>query len=428
MENEFKQLVGVLNISPLSGDILHKITLFLNLQTDELLSSCVLQSLESLLTLQQWAWQLFSQDSHQWINEHSYQELFNALAFFNKKLIFNNDDIDIDTKASLLFSVTVDQINNIFTHIDRSIDDNDPFINIMSLWFINHSYFLFDKLEYNTLPIIDHIGQCIVHKYVMNKQYKSYLTQLRQPHLTQSLFTFKMLFYIETCSFYSYTYLISRVQKFPYTADEMMDYLDEDYLEIIHIHRYSVASWNKELIVCIGHLIGFIAGCCWWDGQTRTHMKKLFPTEQITCDHVLDLIGIINHKPFYKETKPGRSNEETILLHSSFMLLSGIVQTQNISWLFRSNTTVRDTIIYLAENAANDEICSGGYVILGETLTDDQLKYLKIADNFCNYCFDLLEENWNRSWKKCKKVPIQYVLRGMSTKNVISKFHTKIFL
>jgi hypothetical protein len=95
------------------------------------------------------------------------------------------------------------------------------------------------------------------------------------------------------------------------------------------------------------------------------------------------------------------------------MLLSNIAQTQNINCLFRSNTTVRDAIIYLAENALNDEISSSGYAILGETLTDDQLKYLKIVDNFSNYCFDLLEENWNRSWKKCKKIPIQYVLRGM---------------
>ncbi len=167
MENKFEQLVAALNISPLSIEILYQITLFLKLPTEELLSLCASQSLESLLALQQWAWQLLSQDSQKWINEHSYRELFYTLTFFNKKLIFNNDAIDFDTRASLLFSVTVDQIDNIFTQIEQSAGDNDPFINIMSLWFNNHCCFLFDQLGYDTLPIIDHIGQYIVHKYII---------------------------------------------------------------------------------------------------------------------------------------------------------------------------------------------------------------------------------------------------------------------
>ena len=87
METNFEQLVTVLDISPLSTDVLHQITLFLKQQTDESLSSFISQSFQSLLILEKWAWQLLSQDSHQWINEPYYQELFHTLASFNKRLI-----------------------------------------------------------------------------------------------------------------------------------------------------------------------------------------------------------------------------------------------------------------------------------------------------------------------------------------------------
>jgi hypothetical protein len=275
MENKFEQLAAALNISPLSTDVLQQITIILKQQTDELLASFVYQSLESLLILEKWAWQLFSQDSHEWIHQTYYQELFHSFALFNEKLVFNNDDIDVDIKASFLFAVTIDQINNIFTQIDRSTDD-DPFINVINLWFTNHSYFLYNRPECDAMYIIDHMGQHIVHKYLMNNQYKLYLTQLRQPLLTQSIFTPKMLFYIKTCSFYSYSYLILKVYNFPHTADEMIDYLCEDYLQIIHVHSYTVASWNKELVGCIGHLVALTCTCCWWDGQLGTQIKKTF--------------------------------------------------------------------------------------------------------------------------------------------------------
>jgi hypothetical protein len=414
MENKFEQLVAVLNTSSISTDIIHQIILIFEQQTDESLSSFVSQSFQSLLTLQQWVWRLFSQGSHHWINEPYYQELFHTLALFNKKIIFTNDHIDVDTKASLLFSVIINQTNSIFEQIEQTNDDNDPFITIISLWLDNHSYFLHDNPEYNISSVIDHVGQYILQKYVMNNQYKLYLTLLRQPHLTQSIFTAKLLFYIKTCSFYTCLYLISKINNFPYSADEMVDYLREDYLQIIHVHSYTVASWNKELLGCIAQLVSLISRCCWWDGKKRTQMKKLFSTEKITCDHVHDLIRIIGHKPFYKETKPERSNDETILLDSTVMLLLFIVQTQNISWLFRSNTTVRDTIVSMAEAALNDEICLCGYGLLGEALTDDEVKDLKIADNISGYFFGVLEEAWNHSLKTYKQIPVHYFLKGKS--------------
>ena len=414
MTNIFDQLVAVLNTSSLSTAILHQITGLFKQQTDESLPKFVLQSCQSLLALNQWAWQLFSQDSNQWINQPYYLELLHTIALINKKVIFNNNKIDISIKLTLLFCVSVDQINKIFQQIEQCNDDYNPLITIVSLWLDNQSHFLYDNPEYGTSFVIDHIGQYIVHKYLMSKQYKLYLTQLRQPDLMQSVFTPKMLFYIQTCSFYTYSYLLSNVNNFPYTADEMIDYLSEDYLEIVHVHSYTVASWNKELLSCVAQLVGLVTGCCWWDGQKRTQMKKLFPTEQITCDQVQDLIRIIAHQPFCKQTKSQRLNDETILMDSSLMVLIITTHTQNINWLFRSNVAIRDTVVSVAQAALNDKVCLRAYGILGEALTDNELKYLKIADNISDYFFTVLGEAWNHSSKIYKQVPLVYLLRGMS--------------
>jgi hypothetical protein len=102
------------------------------------------------------------------------------------------------------------------------------------------------------------------------------------------------------------------------------------------------------------------------------------------------------------------------LIDATLICLIITVQTQNINWLFRSNAAIRDTLVSLAEAGLNDEICTCGYTILGETLTDDQLKYLKIADNISDYFLALLEEAWKNSSKAYKQIPIAYFLRGRS--------------
>jgi hypothetical protein len=269
-----------------------------------------------------------------------------------------------------------------------------------------------DNPQYGTSPIIDHIVQYIVRHYIMSKQYKLYLSQLRQPSTMPLIFTAKMLFYIKTCSFYLYASLGVKVQDFSYSAEDMLHYISNDYLQIIHSHSYTVASWSKELLGCIAQVVGLVCGYCWWDGEKKSHMKVLFPTEQIICNHVEDLMRIIGHKPFYKQTKSVRSNDETTLMDSVFTLLILIVKTQNINWLFRSNITIRDTIVSAAEAALNNNVCLCAYGVLGEVLPDEDLKDLKIADNIAIFSFHVLEQAWHHSSKKYKQVPLPYFLRG----------------
>lgn len=412
MKDNFEQLVIVLNTTSVSSDVLHQIIQILQQQTDELLSSFVSKAFQSLLLLEQWCWELLSQDSHQWINELYYREFLKIIASFNKNLIFNLDGIEVDMKASLLFPITVEQINNIFQQIDRSNDDNDPFITIISLWFDNHSYFVHEYPHCNKLCITDHINQYIGRHYVMNKQFHFYLIQLRYSYVPKSVFTEKMLFYIKTCLCSLFSYFGARALYFPYTADEMLRYLSDDYLQIVHIHYRRVAVWDRNLLACIGHLMAVIAKCYWFDEKNGTQMKILFPTEKVTCKHVEELIHILAHKPFHEELKAVRSNDETILIDSILMVLMNIVQIENINWFFRSNSAIQDTLLVVAEKSLYDEICLRAYTILGKVLTDEQLKELNIADTMANFLFKMLEQAWQDSSKEYKQIPIEYLLKG----------------
>ncbi|UJR22664.1 hypothetical protein I4U23_025703 [Adineta vaga] len=412
MNNTFNELVSSLEACHISIDTIQQLNLIFKQQTDESLSSFINQSYESLLIVERWMWKLLSENDRQRLEEYSYVELFHNVAIFNKKLIFNNDDIDATHKTTLLFCVTVDQIKSICRQIDETNDQNDLFITFVSLWLDNYSYFLYENPQHNVPSVVDHIDQYIIHNCIMNETHKFYLTQLRQLHLSESMFTSKLLFYLKTCTFYTYTYKIRKLSSFPYTADQMISFLYDDYLEIIRFHSHTVKSWNKNLLGCIAQLTGLLSECFWWDGKQRTHLKIIFPTEQITCNHIEDLIRIIAHKQFYGQTKSIRSNDETTLIDSILMILLTIVQSQNVNWFFRSNTTVRDTIVSVAELALNDEVCLCGYCILGETLSEDQLKDLKIADNINDYFFQIMEEAWKCVSKVFRQIPLEYMLKG----------------
>ncbi|CAF4196717.1 unnamed protein product, partial [Rotaria sordida] len=171
-------------------------------QNSKLLSSFISQFYQSILILKHWAWQLISQNSDQWIKNSNYVELFRILALFNKNLVFNYEDIEINMKGSLLFPETIKCINTIFERFEKIHNENNSFISIISQWYDNLSSFSNVHPEFEISTIIIHINHYIARNYVMTDQYKFYLNQLRQSSLSQSIFTGKQLFYIKTCSFF----------------------------------------------------------------------------------------------------------------------------------------------------------------------------------------------------------------------------------
>lgn len=412
MESSFDQLVASLYESPLSTDVLDQIVRLLQQQTDQSLSSFVSRSLPSLLTLERWAWELFSHEYRGWIDEPSYQQLLRTLVIFNEKLIFNcgEIEIEIETKGSLLFSVTIEQINSIFMHIERSNNDDDPFIAFISLWLDNHSYFLFNNSQFSS-PIIKHIGGYISNKYIMSKEYKMYLTQLRQPNLPDSVFTTKLLFYIKTCSYFYNSFLIQETLNLC-ELDEIIRYLREDYLEIIHVHSYTVASWSKELLGCIARLLSFTLGCCWSDQAKNTQMEIMFPTETAAKDHFEEMMRIISDESFYKEIKTKQSNDENILACSILTHFMLIMQMIDMDSLSHFNTTLKNTIVTIIDTTINDEVALCGYGVLCEVMGDEELKAIRINDNISNNFLHILEVAWSQTTKKYKRIPLMLLLKG----------------
>lgn len=412
MDINFDELVASLSKPPLPTDVIYQLTSIIKQQCTESLASFISESFQSLLILERWAWELFSGDSLQWVNQSYYIELFHILASFNKLLIFTYDKIEDDIKAALIIPETTDQLNNIFKHIEQSIDDNNPYITIINLWFDNHSYFLHDHFQYSSLCVVDHIAEYFAKNYMMNQKFKFYLSQLRQPQIIESIFTPKMLFYIKTCLFYLCTYLDIKLFTFYYTADEMIHYLGEDCLQIIHIHGHTVASWNKDLLGCMAQIIAFICRCCWWGGQMETQMKILFPTEQITCERVENLMQILTYASHYEQIETQRSNDQTLLLEASLFFVMDIIKTQRINWLFRSNTSYQKIILNVAETATNKMVCLSAYAIMSIVLSDEQMKELKITDSAGNFCFTILEQAWYQPSKMYKQIPIYHMLDG----------------
>ena len=51
-----------------------------------------------------------------------------------------------------------------------------------------------------------------------------------------------------------------------------------------------------------------------------------------------------------------------------------------------------DILITIAETSVYDKICLYAYGILGEILTDEQLKDLKIVDSIGRYFFNMLKQ------------------------------------
>jgi hypothetical protein len=220
------------------------------------------------------------------------------------------------------------------------------------------------------------------------------------------------------------SYLTGKAQNFPFTAQEIMDYIGHNFIQIIDIHSHNIDLWNEQLLTCITHLIGLISACCWWGGEMLTRINLLFPFEQTIYSYINALIRIISYKPFYTYITAQWSNDETILMDFCLFSLKNVVQAQNLIWFFRSKVSLPDTLLTIAELSVHDKICLRAYIILGEILCNDRLKDLKITDNLSLFFYDMLEHAWQHPSKKYKQIPIFHLLRG----EFIIELNSKRFL
>ena len=123
--------------------------------------------------------------------------------------------------------------------------------------------FIHKNPQFDISPGICHINQHFGHYYLMIDRLESYLTELQQSKVSPSIFTTKRLFYMKTCSFSLSSYLIQKVQNFPFTAEEMLCHVGNKYINIINLHCYTMGSWSTELTSCVSCLTSFVFGCFW---------------------------------------------------------------------------------------------------------------------------------------------------------------------
>lgn len=411
MQNNFEQLVTVLQSSLPSPDILHEIKCVFEQQNSGLCSEFVSKCHQPLIIIKDWVWQLFSQSPHAWTQNPSYLELCNTLALFHKRLIFNYEQIEGNVKSSLLIPTSMDKVNMILEKLEQINCENDPYISIVSIWFDNLSHFLYDYPEFESSTFYKCTTRYIALNFVMTGQYKTYLNQLRELNISPSIFTAQQSFYVNTCSSFLSSYFLSKAHDFLYTPEELVRHFGFDHAKIILLHTFSIKSWNLPLLASVAHLINFFSACCWWGGEKGLQARIVFPTELETCEYIDALIRIIDFKPLYAHLAPQRSNDETVLLDAALFSLMNISQNQHFLWFLRSKKSLPDILLTITKISSYDKICLYVYGILADILSDQRLKELQISDSASKVFFYMLEHAWQHPSKKFKQIPIVFLLK-----------------
>lgn len=409
MGDNLEQLIESLAISPLSNTTLSKIACILDEQNCQTMPSFVSNTLQSLITLEHWSWQVLSQDFRGWVDEQSYNQLFHALYSWNIKLISISDTIQSNTKVTLLIPPNTEWIDGVLDQINT---DHDMFLTVASLWFQYLAYFILEQPEVAFLPIIQHMNSRLGRDFVMTDQYKSYLQKLLEPNISQLVFTKKKMFYLKTCSFSLDVYLSSKSQNFPFTSENLLEFLTDVYRQIILMNSSTVDSWNPELLCCIAHLTGLITSLCWWGGLKAEHIEMIIPSKDATHAHILAFIRIVNHQPFQRYVSIPWYHDENILINAILVILMGVIETQNVGYFISSETNLPTTLLTIAQNSPSGRLLLYAYGLLAAMLSNEQLKELRIADNICEFFFEVLEQAWQHPTKRWKKIPIPYLLKG----------------
>ncbi|CAM2728847.1 unnamed protein product, partial [Rotaria socialis] len=154
-EDNLEQLVpDLLNASWSSNSII-RITDIFEKQNSQTISAFISVSLKSILAIEQWTWQMLSKDSNSWINIDSCAQVFHILHSFNMKLISHNDEIQADTKISLLIPSNITWIDGLLEQIESS---SDTFLTLAGLWIETLSHLAHQLPDIVFTPTMQHLN------------------------------------------------------------------------------------------------------------------------------------------------------------------------------------------------------------------------------------------------------------------------------
>ena len=407
MEDQFKQLIVDLVQAACSTTTIGEIIVLLQKQENDAMTSLVRQAHPSVLILEQWAWQWLGQQPTRSISQPYYLKLLDTLASWNMRLIFNVNDVGAEIKASLLIPENIECLNQIFARIDSMVDPNDCSFRLISRWLDNLCYLLHKYSAFRTLPTIIHIQQHVARHYLISDQFQLYLTELQQGDLSPSFFTGRQLFYMKTCSF------LGCVDDDSFQPGVYLHRYGQDYLRIIVLHQPTVHCWSASLLTCIAHLTNLISACCWCGQERAVLGQRLVSAGQLFYDYLQALASILAYEPFQQQINSSWPNNETILIDATLVFIFGALsQINNLDSFIRSQTSLADTLLSIAQKSSYDRISICAYGILVKILSDQQLREMKITQSTFDYFFGILEYAWKRPMQRYKQMSITHLLTG----------------
>jgi hypothetical protein len=407
--NDFEQLVSSLAAASCSSNVFNRIIDILETQTSETLATFIADRLASLVAIEHWAWHILSRNIQQWTTDDSHVKLFHAIQSFNMKIVYKHDGISLETKVALLVPTTIEPI--------------DTYIRIAGLWLDTLSYLAHEQPDVVSSTTIIYINEQLSRHFLMTNQYKIYLKELQHTHLPTSIFTAKQSFYINTCSFSLHTYLWSRSPNFPFTGEQIINFVRDEYTTVLLVQSSTIETWTRQLLMCISHILGLVCSACWWGGQKRQHIELIAPSTDPTYAHLFALIRLISYQPFHQSLATHLYSDETLVIDISLIFIFAIVETQDLGCFLNSKTTLSATLLTIAQISPNDHIRICAYGLLIEILTDEQVKELQLKNNIGEFLFDVVEQAWKHPMKRWRKIPIPYLLKGETASDELSSLN-----
>ena len=408
MQN-LEEQISLLSNSSSSIDALKKITEILQNQTIDKIVQIVNEAFQSFVILENWIWQTLSEPLDRWINNDDYVQLVETLHQINLQLILVNEKLDNAQKIQLLVPREIRWIDEILNKISSN---NETYLRIIGFWLDGLSYLGIEVIEIVTLPIVIHLNNRLSQEFFMTDQYKTFIKQITDMDPALSSVTNRQLFYLRTCSFSLFSYLWSRSSNFPFTGDDIVRFLRDDYCRLILIKSRQVERWSKEMRTCVAHLIAVVCAASWWGGQKAESIELIFSSNDTSYSQVLAMIHLVTYQPFISGISECYYKDETILVDAGLIFLFGAVELQNLGCFINAETQFSNALLSIAQTARYDRtrLCAYGFLAL--ILSDEQLKELKIADNLIQLYFYVLEQAWKQPTRKWKKIPILYLIKG----------------
>lgn len=398
MANEnFAKLIAKLIVSA-TDDILGQISEIFERMED--LNEFISTDFHSLIALEHWSWEILSRDTRLWYDEEQgYVELFTELGLFNHRLILSKNEMPV--KQSLLLPQTEEIIEKILKQIQQRTDESDQFLPVAIQWIDQLALLAHEHAEITTMSVIIHLNERLYSEIFMQEQFRIYLGQLKDASHPISI---KQLFYLKTSLFSLSEYFHSKPDNYLYNGQQILEYLNGDYVNLILIYSLTASSWTSELLGCLTHLIGIVTACYWWIGIDHRMLQTLIKLNQRFYIYLHSLIDIFDCLSI-------DNDQQIILVENLLELFRYFIHFRDIKDRFLQERKFLDILLRLGQTK-NDRILFLTYRLQSELYGEKELKQLHLPGPIHEIFFHYLEKAYKNPAKIHQKVSIEEILKS----------------